>query len=193
MRLERARVRARVDKSQLLEAVDHADEMEVDPSSPVQSRTSPFSKESPPRDASSTTPVNATFPPTPSTLIPQTASLSLGPTSRPTHAWSSPHSPSPSPLPAVPNFSGHEPTATSSPLGMSLPGSISGSPSYDGEKTVPSLQHADPIFAGVNEMRQQRMSMIANAKQFIAVHEAILCGALWDIKDELERYKSDSA
>lgn len=184
MRNERARAREKHGTSQLQDALERADKMDIDTLSSSPVTTKPEER---------ATPINSGFPPTPSTLIPQTASLSIGPTSQ------SPYGDSPrllSPDASQPssafNLSGHEvdPTSSSSsPLPTTLPHSSKPTPTSQDEnaleRVVPSLQHVDPIFAGVNEMRQQRMSMIANPKQFIAVHEAVLCGALMDIKDEL--------
>lgn len=49
----------------------------------------------------------------------------------------------------------------------------------------PALENAEPVFAGVNEMREQRMSMVANYRQFCCVHECVLVGALDEIAKEL--------
>lgn len=43
---------------------------------------------------------------------------------------------------------------------------------------VPALEQADPVFAGVNELREQRMSLVANARQFRSVYECLLEGAV---------------
>ncbi|KAM0753889.1 hypothetical protein T439DRAFT_322774 [Meredithblackwellia eburnea MCA 4105] len=48
-----------------------------------------------------------------------------------------------------------------------------------------SLDSSEPIFRGVNEMREQRMSMVANYRQFCCVHECVLTGALREIEAEL--------
>lgn len=49
----------------------------------------------------------------------------------------------------------------------------------------PALEDAEPVFAGVNEIREQRMSMVANYRQFCCVHECVLVGALDEIAKEL--------
>ena len=46
------------------------------------------------------------------------------------------------------------------------------------------LESAEPVFAGVNELREQRMSMVANMRQFCSVHQIILEGALDEISAE---------
>ncbi|GAA5945089.1 hypothetical protein JCM3775_000905 [Rhodotorula graminis] len=43
---------------------------------------------------------------------------------------------------------------------------------------VPALEQPDPVFAGVNELREQRMSLVANARQFRSVYECLLEGAV---------------
>lgn len=45
----------------------------------------------------------------------------------------------------------------------------------DTQKTPP-LQRTNPIFSAVNEMREQRMSMVANLAQYHFVHKALLHG-----------------
>ncbi|KAM0790722.1 hypothetical protein ACM66B_004577 [Microbotryomycetes sp. NB124-2] len=125
------------------------------------------------------TPVNPTFPPsatggaaTPSSLIPNTAALSLHPSP------ASPLSPSmrlalqqsssaasPSPSSSSSSAAG----STSTPLPTVLPSSAD-------SNAVPALDHIDPVFAGTEEMRHQRMSMIANYRQFVCVHECVLVG-----------------
>ncbi|GAA5926215.1 uncharacterized protein JCM15063_000218 [Sporobolomyces koalae] len=56
-------------------------------------------------------------------------------------------------------------------------------PSSDGvlavplsEDPTPPLLQADPIFAGVNCLREQRMSMVANYRQYVCVVECVLEG-----------------
>lgn len=48
--------------------------------------------------------------------------------------------------------------------------------------TVP-LDKDEPIFAAANEMRESRMSMIANYRQYVCVHECVLLGTLQDMDD----------
>ena len=54
----------------------------------------------------------------------------------------------------------------------------------ESEHTTPRAEHAPPIkrddaiFGAVNEMREQRMSMIANYRQYVSVHETVLQGAI---------------
>ena len=48
---------------------------------------------------------------------------------------------------------------------------------------VPALEQADPVFAGVNELREQRMSLVANARQFRSVYECLLEGAVRLLKE----------
>ncbi|GAA5925378.1 hypothetical protein JCM1841_002826 [Sporobolomyces salmonicolor] len=54
----------------------------------------------------------------------------------------------------------------------------------DVDDPTPALLHADPVFAGVNELREQRMSMIANYRQYVCVLECVLEGVAREIKDE---------
>ncbi|KAK4705633.1 tyrosine-protein phosphatase 2/3, partial [Phenoliferia sp. Uapishka_3] len=60
-------------------------------------------------------------------------------------------------------------------------GTTMGSSSPD---TTPALSSAEPLFRGVNEMREQRMSMVANYRQFCCVHECVLAGALLAMQEE---------
>lgn len=107
---------------------------------------------------------------TPSSLIPQTASLSLAPDSRPSL------SPSPSQQDS-PNFKSTAQPIDKLPIGL-------------GDRGPRSLDSADPIFAGVASMRQQRMSMVANYRQYVCVHECVLVGALQEISEELKEMRS---
>lgn len=68
---------------------------------------------------------------------------------------------------------------SASTLEPSLPGPVSPLP--------PLLRH-DPIYAAVNELREQRMSMVANFRQYVCVHECTLVGALEEM--EMERARS---
>ncbi|GAA5908143.1 hypothetical protein JCM5296_000514 [Sporobolomyces johnsonii] len=54
----------------------------------------------------------------------------------------------------------------------------------DVDDPTPALLHADPVFAGVNELREQRMSMVANYRQYVCVLECVLEGVAREIKDE---------
>jgi hypothetical protein len=45
-------------------------------------------------------------------------------------------------------------------------------------RTTPPLDRADPLFSIFNEMREQRMSMVANLSQYRFCHEAILAAEL---------------
>lgn len=47
----------------------------------------------------------------------------------------------------------------------------------------PALKQSDPAFAGVNELREQRMSMVANYRQYVCVLECVLEGALRTLQD----------
>ncbi|GAA6007273.1 uncharacterized protein JCM10292_003964 [Rhodotorula paludigena] len=49
---------------------------------------------------------------------------------------------------------------------------------------VPALAQSDPIYAGVNELREQRMSMVANFRQYVCVLECVLEGAVRMLQDE---------
>ncbi|GAA6056726.1 hypothetical protein JCM3770_005867 [Rhodotorula araucariae] len=49
---------------------------------------------------------------------------------------------------------------------------------------VPALEQANPVFAGVNELREQRMSMVANFRQYVCVYECILEGAMRQLNEE---------
>ncbi|KAL8292921.1 hypothetical protein RQP46_000615 [Phenoliferia psychrophenolica] len=62
---------------------------------------------------------------------------------------------------------------------------LDGPPSSPSPPSVPPLESAEPVFAGVNELREQRMSMVANMRQFCSVHQIILEGALDEIRKEL--------
>lgn len=72
----------------------------------------------------------------------------------------------------------------------SLASSLASSSAIDltpDEKAVPPLECEQPIFAGVNEMREQRMSMVANYRQFCCVHECILVGTVQALAAEALR------
>jgi protein tyrosine phosphatase len=55
--------------------------------------------------------------------------------------------------------------------------------------TAPLLRN-EPIFATLNELREQRMSMVGNYRQYVCAVECILVGALEEL--ELERKESAS-
>lgn len=46
------------------------------------------------------------------------------------------------------------------------------------------LLASDPIFSGVNSMREQRMSMVATHRQYVCVFECVLYGILQEIEQE---------
>lgn len=46
----------------------------------------------------------------------------------------------------------------------------------------PALKQDEPAFAGVNELREQRMSMVANYRQYVCVLECVLEGALRSLR-----------
>ncbi|CDR49491.1 hypothetical protein NBRC10512_000715 [Rhodotorula toruloides] len=69
--------------------------------------------------------------------------------------------------PPIPTSAGSATPASPSPVQLSLP-----------PLDVPALAQHDPIFAGVNELREQRMSMVANYRQYVSVLECVLEGAV---------------
>ncbi|GAA6060831.1 hypothetical protein JCM10212_005249 [Sporobolomyces blumeae] len=75
---------------------------------------------------------------------------------------------------------------SASPLRRPEPGSISGPhpvlPDADGP--TPALLQDDPIFAGVNALREQRMSMVANYRQYVCVVECLLEGFLREAQQD---------
>ncbi|SCV71469.1 BQ2448_3057 [Microbotryum intermedium] len=125
---------------------------------------------------------------TPSSLIPETASLSLN----------SPGMVIPAPTSGIPSafdFSSPSASTNAAPnppsqpqqsmsqntAGPVLPLTLPDSPGYH----EPALESFDPIFAGVNEMRVQRMSMVANYRQFVCVHECVLVGVIKEMQKEI--------
>ncbi|BGP26377.1 hypothetical protein Rt10032_c11g4664 [Rhodotorula toruloides] len=70
-------------------------------------------------------------------------------------------------LAPIPTSAGSVTPASPSPIQPSLP-----------PLDVPALAQQDPIFAGVNELREQRMSMVANYRQYVSVLECVLEGAV---------------
>ncbi|GAA5847010.1 hypothetical protein JCM9279_006990 [Rhodotorula babjevae] len=83
-----------------------------------------------------------------------------------------------------------DPETSQLSAGLSL-SSLEGPPASPGpppHPTLPSLDEpalgqADPVFAGVNELREQRMSLVANARQFRSVYECLLEGAIRLLKE----------
>lgn len=77
--------------------------------------------------------------------------------------------------PTPPTLSSRSSTTS---LRRPVPGSISGPhpilPSVD--DPTPVLLQDDPVFAGVNALREQRMSMVANYRQYVCVIECVLEG-----------------
>ncbi|GAA6058238.1 Tyrosine-protein phosphatase 3 [Rhodotorula toruloides] len=69
--------------------------------------------------------------------------------------------------PPIPTSAGSATPASPSPVQPALP-----------PLDVPALAQQDPIFAGVNELREQRMSMVANYRQYVSVLECVLEGAV---------------
>ncbi|KAK4057108.1 phosphotyrosine-specific ptp2-like protein [Microbotryomycetes sp. JL221] len=127
-------------------------------------------------------PTTPSFPPsagsglaTPSSLIPNTAALSLQ-SSPQLFPAASTNSPSPGL-----SFGGGS-ASSSSPLPSTLPIDSAASTPL---KPVPAFATSDPVFAGVNEMREQRMSMVANYRQFVCVHECVLVGLRDMIEEDL--------
>ncbi|GAA6043307.1 hypothetical protein JCM8097_001177 [Rhodosporidiobolus ruineniae] len=55
----------------------------------------------------------------------------------------------------------------------------------------PALQQSDPVFAGVNELREQRMSMVANYRQYVCVLECVIEGAVREMQDEAKAAQVD--
>lgn len=190
MRKERAHARKAMSSASIRQAVDVVDQMEIDsplattaPSSTLPS-TNPFEFPAAPGTSYNNTALHATPPSfpsfprtsssTPSSLIPQTASLSLAPDSRPFLFHSQSSQQDSLPL-----------KSTSKPIDK-LPIDMS-----DGG--VSALDTADPIFAGVASMRQQRMSMVANYRQYVCVHECVLVGAMQEIEEELRKLRELSS
>lgn len=192
MRKERAAAQQAMSAQSLRTAVEVVDQMEID--SPIGTTTAGAGRADTPGapstnpfefpDAAGTTHANTltqaaapAFPlfarmnsTTPSSLIPQTASLSLAPESRGFHAAS----------PSPPITEPFMPT--------SLPIDSRGV-NNEQQQHVAALDCADPIFAGTNSMRECRMSMVANYRQYVAVHEAVLVGAMQEIEGELEEMR----
>ena len=52
------------------------------------------------------------------------------------------------------------------------------------QRTTPPIEAPDPIKSGVDEMREQRMSMVANFSQYQFCYEAVLVGCLRDLARE---------
>lgn len=119
------------------------------------------------------------------------------------------HSPSPSPLPSglsLPRLesrvSSQSNSTTSSatlappiptPVGSTTPASPSPIQPSLPPLDVPALAQADPIFAGVNELREQRMSMVANYRQYVSVLECVLEGAIRLLREKEDRANSSSS
>ncbi|SGY61237.1 BQ5605_C007g04538 [Microbotryum silenes-dioicae] len=126
---------------------------------------------------------------TPSCLIPETASLSLNsPRMVPAHTLKTPSifdfsSPAPSTNPALTSSAQPQQSMNQNTTGPLLPLTLPDSPGYH----EPALESFDPIFAGVNEMRVQRMSMVANYRQFVCVHECVLVGVIKEMEKEKEK------
>lgn len=77
----------------------------------------------------------------------------------------------------------HDPISSLSSDSSSASSKIAQSSTAEDEIEPPLLRH-DPIFASVNEMREQRMSMVANYRQYVCVHECTLVGLLEDLERE---------
>ncbi|ORY89007.1 hypothetical protein BCR35DRAFT_300780 [Leucosporidium creatinivorum] len=190
MRKDREAARKEASAQSIKSTVDVVDSMEID--SPLSTTTAGTGKDSQPStnpfefpESVGTSQTNThtfspppAFPPfprmastTPSSLIPQTASLSLAPDARPMLVHHSSQSP--------PIASPFAPVSTPLPL----------DPASSSESTVPALASADPIFAGVNDLRTQRMSMVANYRQYVSIHECVLVGAVKAVEDELEQMR----
>ncbi|GAA6012229.1 hypothetical protein JCM10207_002770 [Rhodosporidiobolus poonsookiae] len=126
-------------------------------------------------------PTPPTRPPLPERLSsdPETSSLSVG------LSLSSLDSTSPSPSPSTASFPSGATTAV--PTAIPSPSELAPFdqkeqhlPSMD----VPALEQADPVFAGVNELREQRMSMVANYRQYVCVLECVIEGAVAEMQAE---------
>ncbi|GAA5969558.1 hypothetical protein JCM11641_008158 [Rhodosporidiobolus odoratus] len=52
---------------------------------------------------------------------------------------------------------------------------------------TPALNQSDPAFAGVNELREMRMSMVANYRQYVCIMECLIEGAVKEMQDEAAR------
>ncbi|BGP18469.1 phosphotyrosine-specific ptp2-like protein [Rhodosporidiobolus nylandii] len=81
------------------------------------------------------------------------------------------------------------PDATSDPPPTSRapsahPAAGSGHPKLPADDGVPALEQPDPAFAGVNELREQRMSMVANYRQYVCVIECVIEGAVKEMQRE---------
>lgn len=72
----------------------------------------------------------------------------------------------PSPLPT---------TSASSPPALSPPLQV-----------VPPLERVEPIFSATNELREGRMSMVANYRQYVCVVECTLVGLLEELQSEVK-------
>ncbi|GAA5865235.1 hypothetical protein JCM8547_008325 [Rhodosporidiobolus lusitaniae] len=94
---------------------------------------------------------------------------------------------SPSHLPGAAAPSSHPPAADSSPSSSSSESAHLPLPSLD----VPALEQTEPVFAGVNEMREQRMSMVANYRQYVCVLECVIEGAVREMKHEAEQFEHE--
>lgn len=68
----------------------------------------------------------------------------------------------------------------------SLAAGLSASTLEPSASLAPLLRH-DPIYAAVNELREQRMSMVANFRQYVCVHECTLVGAVEEMEREAGR------
>lgn len=68
-----------------------------------------------------------------------------------------------------------ESQATSSTLAKLLP---------QQQRATPAIEAPDPIKCTVDEMREQRMSMVANFSQYQFCYEAVLIGCLRDLARE---------
>lgn len=100
---------------------------------------------------------------------------------------------SPDPFPAPPSTQAQAPPSLSTrssttSLRRPEPESISGPhPVLPlAEDSTPALLQDDPVFAGVNALREQRMSMVANYRQYVCVIECVLEGIAREMKDEAE-------
>ncbi|KAI5479261.1 protein tyrosine phosphatase [Pseudohyphozyma bogoriensis] len=78
------------------------------------------------------------------------------------------------------------PSSSSSPLAHSFAPDATSPPSLahlEEQVDVP-LDASNPIYAGVNEMREQRMSMVATYQQFVSIFKSVLVGYAQDLGKE---------
>lgn len=115
------------------------------------------------------------------------SSLNSSPSKLPSSQPSSSTTPTPSSSSTTPGASTPTPSSSSSSAATST--ASTGYSFEDTHQPLPSLATSalsqdDPMFAGVNELREQRMSMVANYRQYVCVVECVIEGAVSEMKDE---------